>query len=55
MVEKDKGVRNTITFPTDLYEKLKLLAEKEHRSISQQVIKLCEQGIAEAEKANPPQ
>ena len=50
MADKDKGVRNTITFPVELYEKIRILAEKEHRSISQQVLKLCEQGIAAEER-----
>lgn len=50
MADKDKGVRNTITFPVELYEKIRILAEKEHRSISQQVLKLCEQGIAYEER-----
>ncbi len=41
----DKGVRNTITFPSEVYEEIKRLAEDENRSISQQVIYLCRTAI----------
>ena len=37
----DKGVRNTITFPSEVYAEIKQMAEDENRSISQQIVYLC--------------
>lgn len=42
-------VRNTVTFPIKLYEKIKQMAEADHRSVSQQIIYLCEVAIAKLE------
>jgi len=46
---KYKGVRNTITFPRELYEKITAIAGKEHRSISQQIVYLCQKQLEQLE------
>ncbi len=50
MPKKEKGVRNTVTFPVDLYERITKLASEERRSISQQILYLCELGLEQLEK-----
>ena len=55
MSPKEKGVRNTVTFPAELYEEIKKLAEDERRSISQQILYLCELGLEQVRKQKPPQ
>jgi plasmid stability protein len=40
---------NVKNFPDPLYEKLREMAEREHRSVAQQVVHLIEQATASAE------
>ena len=37
----------SLRFPFDTYEKIKEIAQKEHRNISQQIVHLCEQAMKE--------
>ena len=50
----DKEVRHNIRFPTDLYQKLKRLAELEDRSINSQVVASLRQIIDLYEKEHGP-
>ncbi len=40
--EKGETVKNTISFPKEIYDRVKKLAEGERRSINQQVVRLVE-------------
>lgn len=40
--DKPKVIKNTISFPVEIYEKIKQLADQERRSVNQQVVRLCE-------------
>lgn len=48
IMSKEKSVRNTVSFPIDMYEQIKKLAEDENRSISQQIIHLCKLGLKQS-------
>ena len=40
----------SIRFPMDTFETVKLVAEKQHRSISQQIVHLCEKAVLEEQE-----
>ncbi|KAB8318223.1 hypothetical protein SD81_017235 [Tolypothrix campylonemoides VB511288] len=44
-----KGKRITITFPTELFDKIAQMAEDDSRPFSQMVVKLCQEAIKERE------
>ncbi len=40
-----KGKRNTVTFPTEMWETINNLAENETRTFSQMVVQLCSEAL----------
>ena len=49
---KKETIVTSLRFPLGTYEKIKKIARKEHRGISQQIVHLCENAMKEEEKAS---
>jgi hypothetical protein len=45
--------QTTIRFPQDLHDKIKQMALKERRTLNDQVVYLCDMGVAWWENPNP--
>ena len=44
---KKETIVTSLRFPLGTYEKIKKIARKEHRGISQQIVHLCENAMEE--------
>lgn len=49
-IDRYKSRRVTVNFPDALYEKIALAAEKETRTVSQQIVHLCGEAFETREK-----
>jgi hypothetical protein len=50
-IDRYKSRRVTVNFPDALYEKIALAADKETRTVSQQIVHLCGEAFETREKA----
>lgn len=47
---KKETIVTSLRFPLHTYEKIKGIARKDHRNISQQIVHLCEKAMKEEEE-----
>jgi predicted DNA-binding protein len=48
--DKYQGKRNNVTFPPEMYDKIKELADSEGRTYSQMVVRLCAEALQAREE-----
>lgn len=51
MSKESKMVRTSVTIPQEIHERLRVAADKEHRSVSKQILLLIEHYLEQSEGA----